>query len=320
MANIELRALGHEGPLVSTIGLGCNSFGRPGTFTECQEGTTAVLATALDLGVTLLDTADLYGGVPGMSETFMGNALKGKRDKVVLATKFGHREFEMGILPGVPKGSRAYIREAIEGSLRRLQTDYVDLYQLHTPDDATPIEDTIAALDELVAEGKIRYYGHSSFSGAQIDAAAAAGGRFASAQNQYNLLAREAESDVLPAVRRHGLGFLPFFPLQNGLLTGKFTRTERPADTRIMRQRPFLVEDAPWDVLEAYSAFCAAHELTMLEATFGWLLAQPNLTSVIAGATKPEQLRQNAAAATAWTPTPDELREISDIFDTSRES
>lgn len=314
MANIELRTLGQDGPRVSTIGLGCNSFGRMGTFTETQEGTTAVLAAALDLGVTLLDTADLYGASPGMSETFMGNALKGKRDQVVLATKFGHSEFDMGILPGVPKGSRAYVREAIEGSLRRLQTDYVDLYQLHTPDAVTPIEETIGALDDLVAEGKIRHYGHSNFSGAQIDAAAAAGGRFVSAQNEYNLLARGAETDVLPAVRRHGLGFLPFFPLQNGLLTGKFTRTQRPADTRIMRQRPHLVNDAPWDVLEAYAAFCAARSITMLEATFGWMLAQPNLASVIAGATRPEQIAQNVAAAIAWTPTPDEVVEVSEIF------
>ncbi|MCU1409430.1 MAG: aldo/keto reductase [Rhodoglobus sp.] len=314
MAKIEHRMLGNDGPMVSTVGLGCNNFGRPGTLTETPEGTSAVIDAAVELGVTLLDTADMYGGAPGMSETFMGSALKGKRDRVVLATKFGHSGFDMGILPGVPKGSRAYIREAIEGSLTRLQTDHVDLYQLHTPDEATPIEETIAALDELVAEGKILHYGHSNFSGAQIEAAAAAGGRFVSAQNEYSLLARGAEKEVLPAVREHGLGFLPFFPLQNGLLTGKFTRTERPADTRIMRQRPYLVEDAPWDVLEAYEAFCTAHGITMLEATFGWMLAQPALTSVIAGTTKPEQLAQNAAAATAWSPSEDEVQEISAIF------
>lgn len=314
MANIEHRMLGADGPMVSTVGLGCNNFGRAGTLTETQEGTNAVIDAAVDLGVTLLDTADMYGGAPGQSETFMGNALKGRRDSVVLATKFGHSGFDMGILPGTPKGSRAYIREAIEGSLRRLHTEYVDLYQLHTPDEVTPIAETIAALDELVAEGKILHYGHSNFSGAQIAEATAAGGRFVSAQNQYSLLVREAEQDVLPAVREHGLGFLPFFPLQNGLLTGKFTRTERPVDTRIMRQRPHLVEDAPWDVLEAYAAYCAAHGITMLEATFGWLLAQPGLTSVIAGTTKPEQLRQNAEAATAWQPSAEQADEISAIF------
>ncbi|CAN5363284.1 aldo/keto reductase [soil metagenome] len=313
MVNIELRTLGTGGPTVSTIGLGCNNFGRSGTLTETQEGTSAVIDAAVDLGVTLLDTADIYGG-GGLSETLMGVALKGKRDRVVLATKFGHESFDMGILPGTPKGSRAYIREAVAGSLRRLQTDRIDLYQLHTPDPATPIGETIAALEELVAEGKILHYGHSNFSGAQIEEAAAAGGRFVSAQNEYSLLARGAEADVLPAVREHGLGFLPFFPLQNGLLTGKFTRTERPADTRIMRQRPHLAEDAPWDVLEAYASFCAEHGITMLEATFGWMLAQPALTSVIAGTTKPEQLAQNAAAATAWKPTAAETEEISAIF------
>ena len=314
MANIEHRMLGIDGPMVSTIGLGCNNFGRPGTLTETQEGTNAVIDEAVDLGITLLDTADMYGGAPGQSETLMGNALQGKRDRVVLATKFGHTEFEMGILPGTPKGSREYIREAVAGSLRRLRTDHIDLYQQHTPDPSTPIAETIAALDELVAEGKILHYGHSNFSSEQIAEAAAAGGRFVSAQNQYSLLVREAEKEVLPAVREHGLGFLPFFPLQNGLLTGKFTRTERPSDTRIMRQRPHIAEDAPWDVLEAYAAFCAANDVTMLQATFGWLLAQPGLTSVIAGTTKPEQLRQNAEAATAWKPSAEHVEQISQIF------
>ncbi len=313
MANIEHRVLGNNGPRVSTIGLGCNNFGRPGTLTATQEGTTAVIDAAVELGVTLLDTADIYGSA-GTSETLMGVALRGKRDAVVIATKFGHGQFDMGILPGVPRASRAYIREAVDGSLTRLQTDYIDLYQLHTPDAATPIEETIAALDELVVEGKILHYGHSNFSGAQIAEAAAAGGKFVSAQNEYSLLVRGVEEEVLPAVREYGLGFLPFFPLQSGLLTGKFTRTEHPADTRIMRQRPHLVETAPWDVLEAYAAFCAANGITMLEATFGWMLAQANLTSVIAGATTAEQLRQNAAASTAWKPTPVEVEEISRIF------
>ena len=313
MVNIDYRTLGTDGPLVSTVGLGCNNFGRQGTLTEQQEGTTAVLDAAIELGVTLLDTADMYGGA-GTSETLMGVALQGKRDAVVLATKFGHQDYDMGILPGVPKGSRAYIREAVAGSLTRLRTDRIDLYQMHTPDPLTPIAETIAALDELVEEGKILFYGHSNFSAAQIAEAAAAGGRFVSAQNEYSLLARGVEAEVLPAARAHGLGFLPYFPLQNGLLTGKFTRTQRPADTRIMRQRPYLVEDAPWDVLEAYAAWCEARGITMLEATFGWMLAQPGLTSVIAGTTKPEQLLQNAEAATAWRPTAAEAEEISAIF------
>ncbi len=314
MADIEFRALGLGGPLVSTIGLGCNNFGRKGTATEGQEGTNALIAEAVDLGVTLLDTADMYGGAPGVSETLMGVALRGRRDSVFLATKFGHDSFDMGIAAGERKGSRAYIREAIDGSLRRLQTDRIDLYQLHTPDPHTPIEETIAALDELVAEGRVIHYGHSNFTADQIDAAAAAGGKFVSSQNEYSLLARDIEAEVLPAINRHHLGLLPYFPLQNGLLTGKFTRTERPADSRIMRQRPHIAENAPWDALEAYDAFCAKAGISMLEATFGWLLAQPGLTSVIAGTTRPEQLRQNAAAATAWVPSESQIEEISAIF------
>jgi aryl-alcohol dehydrogenase-like predicted oxidoreductase len=315
MADIHYRALGLGGPQVSTIGLGCNNFGRAGTATEHQDGTNALISEAIDLGVTLFDTADMYGGAPGVSETLMGVALKGHRDSVFLATKFGHDSFDMGIAPGVAKGSRAYIREALEGSLRRLQTDRVDLYQMHTPDPHTPIEETIAALDELVDEGRVIHYGHSNFSANQIDAAAAAGGRFISSQNEYSLLARGIEEEVLPAITRHHLGLLPYFPLQNGLLTGKFTRSDYPADSRIMRQRPHIAENAPWDVLESYAAFCEGRGITMLEATFGWLLAQPALTSVIAGTTRPEQLRQNAAAATAWTPSQAEVAEVSAIFD-----
>jgi 1-deoxyxylulose-5-phosphate synthase len=315
--SIEFRTLGVQGPRVSTIGLGCNNFGREGTTTQTQEGTTAVIDAAIDLGVTLLDTADMYGRTK--SEEYMGVALRGRRDAVVIATKFGHSDVDLGIAPGEAKGSRAYIRAAVEASLRRLQTDWIDLYQQHTPDPSTPIEETIAALEELVQEGRIRTYGHSNFTAAQIADAAAAAARlgvtgFVSAQNHYSLLAREVERDVLPAVVDHGLGFLPYFPLANGLFTGKFSRIERPADTRISRQRPEVADDAPWDAIEAYERFCAERGVTMLEATFGWLLAQPGLSSVIAGASRPEQLVQNAAAATAWTPTADDVAEIGRIF------
>ena len=320
MTDLAFRALGRSDLQVSTIGLGCNNFGRPDTVTETQEGTTAVLDEALELGVTLLDTADIYGGSePGLSETLMGVALKGRRDRVVLATKFGHSGFDMKIAPGVPKGSAEYIAIAIDDSLRRLQTDHIDLYQLHTPDEQTPIAETIEALDALVATGKIRYYGHSNLDGAQIVEAEEAadrigGGRFVSAQNEYSLIKREAEVDVLPAVREAGLGFLPYFPLANGLFSGKFSRSDRPADSRIMRIRPHIAENADWDAIEALEAFAAARGITMLDATFGWLLAEPSLSSVIAGATRPEQLRQNAAASTAWTPTPEERDEISNLF------
>ena len=319
MITLAHRTLGRSGLAVSVVGLGCNNFGRPGTLTQTQEGTTAVIDAADDLGVTLLDTADMYGGNPGQSEIYLGHALVGRRDRFVVATKFGHSEVDLGIANGAPKGSREYIRTAVRDSLRRLGTDHIDLYQLHTPDPSTPVADTIGALNELVAEGTIVHFGHSNFTAQQVVAADEAaqqlgGSRFESAQNEFSLLARDAERDLLPTVRRFGLGFLPYFPLYNGLLTGKFTRTVRPGDTRIARQRPHVADDAPWDTLERYEAFCAEHGVTMLAATISWLLAQPGLTSVIAGATNPEQLRQNAAASRDWAPTAGELHTISDIF------
>lgn len=316
---VPLRRLGASGLLVSAVGLGCNNFGRPGTRTETLEGTRAVIDAAIDAGVTFLDTADMYGGDPGQSEVLMGEALKGRRDQVVLATKFGHSGRDMGYGLAGAKASRSYIRKAVEASLRRLQTDWIDLYQLHTPDPGTPVEETLDALTDLVREGKVRYLGHSNLSGWQIAEAhyvAEETSRvpFVSAQNHYSLLARGAEREILPAVERFGLGFLPYFPLHNGLLTGKFTREHAPADSRIMRQRPHLWEQAPWDALEAYQRFCDARGVTMLEGTFGWLLAKPSLSSVIAGATSAEQVRANAAAATTWTPTADEVSEIDRIF------
>ncbi|MFC8680882.1 aldo/keto reductase [Microbacterium ureisolvens] len=318
-STVPLRRVGASGLLVSAVGLGCNNFGRPGTRTETIDGTRSVLDAAIDAGVTFLDTADMYGGEPGMSETLMGKALKGRRDQVTLATKFGHPGRDMGYPPSGAKGSRAYVRRAVEASLTRLQTDWIDLYQLHVPDEDTPLEETLDALGDLVREGKVRYIGHSNFSGWQIaeghfTALMRHGVPFVSAQNEYSLLSRGVERDVLPAVRRYGLGFFPYFPLYNGLLTGKFTRDAAPADTRIIRQRRHLYDDAPWDALEAYQAFCDERGITMLEATFGWLLAQPALSSVIAGATSPQQVQANAAAATAWTPEPADLTTIDEFF------
>lgn len=321
MITLAHRTLGRSTLSVSVVGLGCNNFGRPGTLTETQEGTTAVIDAADDLGVTLLDTADMYGGHAGQSETYLGRALAGRRDRFVVATKFGHSEVDLGIANGAPKGSREYIRAAVGDSLRRLGTDHIDLYQMHTPDPTTPIADTIGALGELVAEGMILHFGHSNFTAEQIvaadDTARDLGGdRFESAQNELSLLARGAEQELLPTVRSLGLGFLPYFPLYNGLLTGKFTRTVRPGGTRIARQRPHLAEEAPWDVIERYETFCAEHGVTMLAATVAWLLARPGLTSVIAGATHPQQLRQNAAASHEWAPTTGDLDTISQIFAT----
>lgn len=314
-APLPLRPVGRSGLRVSAVGLGCNNFGRTGTVTETLDGTRAVLDAAIEAGVTFLDTADIYGKSFGLSETLMGEALLGRRDEVVLATKFGHSDLAPA-LPGGAKGSRAHVRRAVEESLRRLRTDWIDLYQLHTPDPTTPVDETLDALGDLVREGKVRYVGHSNFSGWQIAEAdaAASGVRFVSAQNQYSLLARAAEREVLPAVEHFGLGFLPFFPLHNGLLTGKFTREGGPHGSRIMRQRPHLWRDAPWDALERYRDFCDARGITMLEATFGWFLADARVSSVIAGATTAEQVRANAAAATAWTPDPADLAAIDGIL------
>ncbi|MCW3493932.1 aldo/keto reductase [Microbacterium sp. SSM24] len=316
---VPLRRVGASGLLVTAVGLGCNNFGRAGTRTETLEGTREVLDAAIDAGVTFLDTADMYGKDPGLSETLMGEALKGRRDRVTLATKFGHFGRDMGYEVTGSKASRSYVRRAVEASLSRLQTEWIDLYQLHTPDPGTPIEETLDALADLVREGKVRYIGHSNLSGWQIAeahyvAAERAGVPFVSAQNHYSLLARAAERDVLPAVERFGLGFLPYFPLHNGLLTGKFTRDHAPSDTRIMRQRQHVWQEAPWDALEAFQGFCDERGITMLEATFGWLLARPSLASVIAGATSPEQIRANAAAASAWTPTTEDLAAIDALF------
>ncbi|WP_395243619.1 aldo/keto reductase [Agromyces sp. MMS24-K17] len=321
MSELEYRSLGTSGLRVSAVGLGGNNFGRAGTLTETQEGTDAVVAAALDAGITLIDTADVYGREYGLSETLLGNALQGRRDEVVIATKFGHSTIPSPIPSWGARGARRYIRLAVEGSLRRLRTDWIDLYQLHTPDPNTPIEETIAALDELVRAGKVRYLGHSNLPAWQVAEAEfvareLGAERFVSAQDEYSLLRRGVEREVLPAVRRFGLGFLPFFPLQNGLLTGKFHREGNPADTRLMRQRPHLVEQAPWDVLDRYAAFAAERGITMLEATFGWMLAQPALSSVIAGATRPEQVVENAAAGGAWRPGEAEVREISELFAT----
>jgi aryl-alcohol dehydrogenase-like predicted oxidoreductase len=319
MTDLTSRTLGASDLVVSAVGLGCNNFGRPHAATESQKGTDRVIHAAIDHGITLLDTAEIYGYEFGRSETMMGRALEGRRDQVIIASKFGHADYDSPIehLPG----SRAYVREAIAGSLRRLRTDYIDLYQLHTPDPATPIGETLAALHELVDEGLVRAIGHSNFSPAQLieaDEVARAQGhpRFVSAQNEYNLLTREADAALLPEAAARGIGFLPWFPLSNGLFTGKFSRDGGPADSRIMRQRPHLIENAPWDRIDRYAVFCSDRGIGMLEATIGWLLSRPALTSVIAGATSEQQVVQNAAAASVWSPTALDLEELDDLFPT----
>jgi aryl-alcohol dehydrogenase-like predicted oxidoreductase len=299
---MKTRRLGKEGPEVSVVGLGCNNFGRRVDL----EGTRAVVDAALDAGVTLLDTADVYGGQGG-SETLLGEVLEGRRDRVVLATKFGG---DMG--DGTQaRGSRDYIHKAIDGSLERLRTDWVDLYQYHTPDHVTPFEETYGALDELVRAGKVRYVGHSNLEAAQVeevDALAREHGwaRPASAQNQYSLLRREAEQELLPVCERLGIGVLPYFPLASGLLTGKYRRGESHPEGARLHGRDDVFTDETFDRLESLERFGGERGVTLLQVAVGGLLAQPAISSVIAGATKPEQVRANVEAA-AWEPTPDDL-------------
>ena len=302
---MRTRRLGREGPEVSVVGLGCNNFG----MRVDLEGTRAVVDAALDAGVTLIDTADIYGGNGG-SESFLGEVLEGRRERVVLATKFGG---DMG--DGTEaRGSRDYIRRALAGSLQRLRTDYIDLYQYHTPDHVTPFEETFGALDELVREGKVRYVGHSNLDAAQvdeIDALARERGwaRPVSAQNRYSLLHRDAERELLPTCERLGIGVLPYFPLASGLLTGKYRRGQpRPEGTRLAT-RDEVFTDETFDRLEALEAVAEQRGVSLLSVAIGGLLGQPAIASVIAGATKPEQVRANAVAGD-WEPSEDDLAAV----------
>ena len=310
---MRYRSLGDSGLMVSVAGLGCNNFGRRVDLA----GTRAVVDAAMDAGITMLDTADTYGD-GGASEELLGEVLAGRREQVVLATKFGHQGYDMGYGPAAgAKGGRAYIRRAIEASLRRLRTDYIDLYQLHTPDPVTPVAETLAALTELVIEGKVRYLGNSNFTGWQIaDAAhvarAAGTAPFVSAQNHWSLLEREVEAEVLPAARHFGLGVLPYFPLANGLLTGKVRRGQAPPAGSRLASRPGYVTDDKLDRVEALIAWAAERGHTVLEVAVGALAARDGCACVIAGATTPEQVKANAAAA-EWVPSAGELADVDRI-------
>jgi 1-deoxyxylulose-5-phosphate synthase len=312
------RRVGKSGLTVSTVGLGCNNLGRANTATESQEATDAVVSAALDAGITLFDVADTYGREPGLSETMLGKALGNRRADVVLATKFGMDMKGASGLDFGARGSRRYIIQAVEASLRRLGTDWIDLYQFHTPDPLTPIEETLAALDALVSSGKVRYIGHSNRAGWQIAQAEyvarqLGGARFISTQNHYNLLDRRAELEVTPAAEEFGLGVLPYFPLANGLLTGKYAPGHAPEGSRLSHTRTNMVHDADWEQLGAFSRFAKQRGLTEIEVAFSWLAAQKSVASVIAGATRPEQVRQNAAAAD-WVPSDADLAELDSIF------
>lgn len=320
MTELPIRRVGNSGLAVSATGLGCNNLGRPKTATESYEGSVAVVRAALDAGITLFDVADIYGKPAGRSEEYLGRALGSDRDRVVIATKFGMDARGANGPDYGARGSRRYIRSAVEYSLRRLGTDWIDLYQLHEPDPETPIEETLAALDELVRDGKVRYIGHSNFAAWQlVDAAwtAQAGGHtpFISSQSEYSMLARAIEDEVIPAARQFGLGILPFFPLANGLLTGKYRRDRQPEAGRLVAIKPRLLEQAPWDLLESLQCFADEQNVTMLDVAFGWLLAQPQVSSVIAGATTAEQVHANAQAASAWQPTDTDLARLSQILE-----
>lgn len=312
---MRTTALGTSGLVVSVVGLGCNNFG--GRLDLDQ--TRAVVDAAFDEGVTLFDTADIYGNSGG-SETLLGQALAGRRDEIVLATKFGMDMHGANGPDFGARGSRRYVRTAVHASLRRLGTDYIDLYQLHAPDPITPLEETVEAMTELVREGKVRYIGHSNLAGWQIAHAAhltSPGIPFVSAQNHYSLLERGIETEVVPAVEHFGLGLLPFFPLANGLLTGKVTRHGgAPAGTRLAERKGYLTEEK-FDRVEALTAWGEKHDRSLLEIAIAGLGAQPTVSSVISGATSAGQVRANVAAG-QWIPTAEELKEIDEIAPAKR--
>jgi aryl-alcohol dehydrogenase-like predicted oxidoreductase len=311
MAQLPTRALGDSGVEVSVIGLGCNNFG----WRVDLEGARAVVDAALEQGVTFFDTADIYGGHGG-GEEILGELLEGRRDQVVLATKFG---MDMG--DGERRrGRRDYVLHSIEGSLRRLHTDVIDVYWLHQPDPETPIAETLGALDELVRAGTVRAIGASNFSAAQIeeaDAAARQHGfrRFSAIQNDYSLLKREAEREVLPACERLGLGFVPYYPLASGLLTGKYTRGgDGPADARLSG-RARIAGDDQFRLLEALRRYADGRGISMSTLAIGALLARRVVSSVIAGATRPEQVSENAEAV-RWAPSEADLQELERLLAT----
>ncbi|MBF6274505.1 MULTISPECIES: aldo/keto reductase [Nocardia] len=315
----SLRRVGNSGLAVSVVGLGTNNFGMKLDLEQSR----AVLHAALDHGINLIDTADSYGE----SERRIGEIVQGTRDDVVIATKFGSDVRRLGGDNGEDwgaRGSRRYIRRAVEQSLRRLRTDWIDLYQLHRPDPATPIEETPSALDDLVHEGKIRYLGHSNFTGwqtadAEWTARTRRLERFISAQNEYSLLRRGIEADLVPALEHYGIGLLPYFPLASGLLTGKYKRgVPAPEGSRIQAWgRESALTDAAFDIVEQLEDFAAQRSITVLDVAIGGLAAQPAVSSVIAGATSPEQVEANVRAG-RWQPTAEDLAEIDRITSVSR--
>ncbi|MBV9989749.1 MAG: aldo/keto reductase [Alphaproteobacteria bacterium] len=309
---MKTRALGNSGIQVSVVGLGCNNFGILDVAASRR-----VVDRALERGITLLDTADIYGNRGG-SESQLGEILGPRRKDIVLATKFG---MAMDDDANAARAARGYVLSAVEASLKRLKTDWIDLYQLHTPDPKTPMDETLRALDDLVRAGKVRAVGCSNLPAAGIDDAAAISNaqglaRFVSAQDEYSLLVRGAEDALIPAVERHGMALLPYFPLASGLLTGKYRRGQKPPEgTRFGRMQRFsdrYMNDANWAIVEKLDAFARARGRTLLDLAFAWLLSRPALASVIAGATRPEQIDGNVQAS-AWELTADEAAEVDRI-------
>ena len=312
----EHRPLGSSGLVVSRVGLGCNNFGRRIGLDDAR----AVVDAALDEGITLFDTSDSYGE----SEEILGELLGGRRDQVLLATKFGSDLQGANGPDWGARGSRRYIRRAVERSLRRLRTDWIDLYQLHFPDPVTPMDETLAALTELVHEGKVRYIGSSNLSAWQVSDAewlsrTHGHERFVSAQNHYSLLDRQVEAELVPACLAYGIGILPYFPLASGLLTGKYHRGEpAPEGTRLAGARfAGQMTDERFDVVEALEAFAAERSISLLDVAIGGLAAQPAVGSVIAGATRPDQVKANVAAG-RWVPTPEDVAALDAIAPTPR--
>ncbi|MEZ5853922.1 MAG: aldo/keto reductase [Hyphomicrobiaceae bacterium] len=310
---MQERNLGSSGLRVSVVGIGCNNFGgRIGT-----KETGAVIDKAIDLGITFFDTADMYSNRGG-SETAMGEVLKGgKRQKIVLATKCGMQMDDAGKLKGA---SRRYIMSAVEGSLKRLQTDYIDLYQVHQVDPLTPIEETLRTLDDLVRSGKVRYIGLSNHPAWMVVEAQETARRnnlnaFVSCQDEYSLLIRDADKELIPMTQRYGLGLLPYFPLACGLLTGKYSRNAMPQGARLTETKRWAdkyLSDRNWRVTEELSAFAQKRGHTLLDLAFSWLLACPSISSVIAGATSPDQVAANVKSA-SWQLTAEDLAEVDRI-------
>jgi aryl-alcohol dehydrogenase-like predicted oxidoreductase len=306
---VRFRPLGRSGLVVSVVGLGGNNFGGRSDMPQ----TRAVVEAALDAGITLFDTADTYGNRGG-SEEFLGRILERNRGDVVIATKFGmDMEGANGPDWGA-RGSRRSVRRAVEASLRRLRTDWIDLYQYHRPDGITPLEETLAAVDELIGEGKVRYGGCSNFAAWQVVEAewtARERGleRFVSAQNRYSLVRREVEAELTPVCERYGLGILPFFPLESGLLTGKYRRGQPAPEGTRLHGRDDALSDEAFDRVEALERYAEERGRTLLEVAIGGLAARPAVASVIAGATRPEQVRANAAAG-EWVPSTEDLEAL----------